>query len=1081
MTKFYKKIIKVMLIIAILLICTGSVSAEGNFTALQNEIDNSGNVLEISQDYTFNNATDIYLMEGVILNAKENFTLNGNGHIINGANLSSIFTIAADNIVINNLTLINGVSMSGSAVSATGENITLNNIIFINNHADFKGGAVSCSMDMTINNSKFIDNTATDEGSSVAITNEGILRLNNCSFSNSQNISKSLVYSQDSTLYINNCVFANTTSKYAAAIFNNKRAYIINSTFINLSASLTGGALLFKNYDVVEIRNSTFINIHAQNDGGSIFADTNPAVVKDSSLSIYNSKFINSSANYGGAICGLNTEMRVENSTFLNNTANYGGGAIHVSSSDLSIYDTSFIQNNAIDDEMGSYGGAIYYDYYKVLFVKNSTFIKNHAATHGDAIYMYQPYDAGIYNSKFRDNGEAIYSVYDDYYGEKDNDYGNDTVHLKQTDYETIVVENGLETKIINNTINYTDLPEKFDARDYGWVTPVKNQGEMGACWAFGTISALESALLKSTGIAYNLSENNLQNTILRYSKYGTSTQSEGGHLYNAIRYFTGWLGGFLSEYDEYDEYGKLSPLINTNENIHIQDVIIVPEFTDLLYQNDIKEAIINSGAVAAVFEAHTDNFDYYDPSTSTYYCPYILNNQYHVITIVGWDDNFPKENFSTTPEGNGAWICKNSWGTEWGKDGFFYISYYDKTLFRSESSIAFKIGNTENYTKNYQTEVGGTTVQEQFEYDKYYNRYTSLADDLIAGVGTYINEIGLNYTIDVFVNDILKLTQNETSKFIGFTTIKLNEYIPIKTGDNFTVRINGNPVPTVTNSRLVYEANNSFLYSNGEWKDLYLDKTTAVLKVYTVEFPIKTNDLVKIYKNESQFEANVGVENATVNFKINGVGYNRTTNKNGTAKLNINLNPGNYTITTTFNNLSVENSVCVISPIESNDLVKYYRNASQYVVRILGPDGNYVGAGENVTFNVNGVLYTRQTNASGHAKLNINLEPGEYIITADYKGCMQSNKITVLSVLNASDITMKYLDGTQFKASLVDGQGNIYPNQYIQFNINGMLYYRLTDSTGTAKLNIRLMPGEYIITSSYNGQNIANTIKITS
>lgn len=71
-----------------------------------------------------------------------------------------------------------------------------------------------------------------------------------------------------------------------------------------------------------------------------------------------------------------------------------------------------------------------------------------------------------------------------------------------------------METKIINNTINYTDLPEKFDARDYGWVTPVKNQGEMGACWAFGTISALESALLKSTGIAYNLSENNLQNTI---------------------------------------------------------------------------------------------------------------------------------------------------------------------------------------------------------------------------------------------------------------------------------------------------------------------------------------------------------------------------------------------------------------------------------------------------------------------------------------------------------------------------------------------------------------------------------------
>ena len=1081
MTNFYKEIIKVMLIIAILLICTGSVSAEGNFTALQKEINNSGNILEITQDYTFNNATDEYLVGGVVFNAKENFTLNGNGHIINGANLTSIFAINTDNIVINNLTLINGKSFLGGAVSASGYNITLNNIIFINNHADSRGGAVSGSMNVTINNSKFIDNTATQDGSSIVMTDEGVLRLNNCSFSNSKNISGFMVYSQDSTVYVNNCVFANTTSKYGTAIFNNKRAYITNSTFMNLSASLTGGALLFKNYIAVEIRNSTFINTQAQNDGGAIFVDSKPEIIKDSSLSVYNSKFINSSANYGGAICALNTNMRVENSTFLNNTANYGGGAIHVSSSDLSIHDTSFIQNNAIDDEMGSYGGAIYYDYYNLLFVKNSTFIKNHAATHGDAIYIYQPYDVGVFNSKFRNNGEAIYSVYEEYYSEKDNDYGNDTVSLKNTDYETIVVENGLKTKIINNTINYTDLPKKFDSRDYGWVTPVKNQGGMGACWAFGTIAALESALLKATGITYNLSENNLQNTILKYSKYGTSTQAEGGHPYNAIRYFTGWLGGFPSEYDEYDEYGKLSPLINTDENIHIQDVIIIPEFTDLIYQNEIKEAIIKNGAVAAVFEAHTDEIEYYNSVLGAYYCPNILKNNYHVITIVGWDDNFSKENFFTTPEGNGAWICKNSWGADWGKDGFFYISYYDKTLFRSESSIAFKIENTENYTKNYQTEVGGRVVQEQFEYNNYYNKYTSFADDLIAGVGTYVNEIGLNYTIDVFVNDILKLTQNETSKFIGFTTIKLNEYIPVKTGDNFTVRINGNPVPTIKNSRLVYEANNSFIYSNGEWKDLSKDKTTAVLKVYTVDLPIKTNDLVKIYKNESQFEANVGVENATVNFKINGVSYNRTTNKNGTAKLNINLNPGNYTITTTFNNLSVNNSVCVVSPIESNDLVKYYKNASQYVVRIIGSDGNYVGAGENVTFNVNGVLYIRQTNASGHAKLNINLEPGEYIITADYKGCMQSNNITVLSVLNASDITMKYLDGTQFKASLVDGQGNTYPNQYIRFNINGALYDRLTDSTGTAKLNIRLMPGEYIITSSYNGQNIANTIKITS
>ena len=143
--------------------------------------------------------------------------------------------------------------------------------------------------------------------------------------------------------------------------------------------------------------------------------------------------------------------------------------------------------------------------------------------------------------------------------------------------------------------------------------------------------------------------------------------------------------------------------------------------------------------------------------------------------------------------------------------------------------------------------------------------------------------------------------------------------------------------------------------------------------------------------------------------------------------------------------------------------------------------DGKAVGAGESVTFNINGVLYTRQTDANGIAKININLQPGDYVITAEYKGCVVSNNIKILPVLTASDISMKYRDGTQFKATLVDGQGKPYAGQSVTFNINGVFYNRVTDSTGQAKLNINLMPGEYIITSSYNGASIANTIKISA
>ncbi|MBR6024474.1 MAG: Ig-like domain-containing protein, partial [Methanobrevibacter sp.] len=131
------------------------------------------------------------------------------------------------------------------------------------------------------------------------------------------------------------------------------------------------------------------------------------------------------------------------------------------------------------------------------------------------------------------------------------------------------------------------------------------------------------------------------------------------------------------------------------------------------------------------------------------------------------------------------------------------------------------------------------------------------------------------------------------------------------------------------------------------------------------------------------------------------------------------------------------------------------------------------------VKFNVHGRLYERTTNATGHAVLNINLEPEEYIITSYYKECREGNSIEVLPVLTASDLTMKYKDGSQFKAKLVDGQGKPYAGQKISFNINGVFYSRTTGSDGVAKLNINLQSGQYIITSEYNEYKISNTIKI--
>ena len=175
-------------------------------------------------------------------------------------------------------------------------------------------------------------------------------------------------------------------------------------------------------------------------------------------------------------------------------------------------------------------------------------------------------------------------------------------------------------------------------------------------------------------------------------------------------------------------------------------------------------------------------------------------------------------------------------------------------------------------------------------------------------------------------------------------------------------------------------------------------------------------------------------------------------------------------------------NNITVLSSIVNNtDLVKFYRNASQYVVTILGNGGNAIGAGETVTFNINGVFYNRVTDASGKAKLNLNLVPGDYVITAEYNGCKVSNNIKILPVLSASDIEKVYGEAKSFDAYLVDGQGNPLANETVLFNINGVFYNRVTDAEGIAHLNINLQAGEYIITSAYNGANIANKVTVKS
>ena len=253
------------------------------------------------------------------------------------------------------------------------------------------------------------------------------------------------------------------------------------------------------------------------------------------------------------------------------------------------------------------------------------------------------------------------------------------------------------------------------------------------------------------------------------------------------------------------------------------------------------------------------------------------------------------------------------------------------------------------------------------------------------------------------------------------------------------------------------------------------------------IKSTIASRDVTKMFRNGTQFYAvfydghgNL-LKNTDVKFNINGVWYIRKTNDLGTARLNIQLNPGKYIITSVgLNGEQKGNVITVLSLLtENQNLVKYFKNGSSYTVKVIKQDGTVAGAGEKVTFNINGVLYERMTNANGVASLAINLLPGNYIITAMYKDCMVSNDIIVKQIMFTSNLDMKYNDGSKFTATLIDGQGKLYANQIIKFNVNGVFYNRVTDNNGIASLNIRLLPGKYIITSIWESLQIGNTITI--
>jgi len=236
-------------------------------------------------------------------------------------------------------------------------------------------------------------------------------------------------------------------------------------------------------------------------------------------------------------------------------------------------------------------------------------------------------------------------------------------------------------------------FPARFDLREQGKLSPVRDQDPYGTCWTFAALAALESSLLP--GEPRDFSEWHLAYWAYRENPEGfppftldeeVALFDQGGDDWKAVAVLSRGTGP-VNETDL--PYGGPLPaekprlprqkLLTSALYMPYPAVEIWRDGYPHLAAEEVKHALMTRGAVSIGMMADFDEDTWNEDTGAFFYSgPRGAN---HAVNIVGWDDYFPKERFAAQPSGDGAWIVRNSWGTSFGEDGYFYMSYEDTSL----------------------------------------------------------------------------------------------------------------------------------------------------------------------------------------------------------------------------------------------------------------------------------------------------------------------------------------------------------------------------------------------------------------
>lgn len=392
------------------------------------------------------------------------------------------------------------------------------------------------------------------------------------------------------------------------------------------------------------------------------------------------------------------------------------------------------------------------------------------------------------------------------------SEYGfADFAYVDQTgaDYE-VTVDPEYMYKIINGLALNSNLPESYDSKEYGYVTSVKNQGASGNCWSFSMMSALESNGI-TEGIAdenTNLSEahhvwftGNSLATDESDPTYGdgitiSSPYTTGGNWLWGTHTLARWSGAANNSEFPFYPYSLSSMGNYSEENRYDKSSGIVIKSTEVLLDDaDVKNWIKENGSATVEF-CYDDSYLYNDEA---YYCYDKGLSSNHIVTIVGWDDTYSYSNFNPDdqPSASGAWLCKNSWGTDWGDSGYFWLSYMDESIsefigFTSQSSETYNKNHTYNGApwRNFLGLNDTASVANVFKTDAY--------EETLSAISVYTITPGQQLNISVYTDmasdysdptaGTLALEHSTTIAREGYHTIELPSEVALNPDSYFSV-----------------------------------------------------------------------------------------------------------------------------------------------------------------------------------------------------------------------------------------------------------------------------------------------------